>query len=631
MNATVDNAKLESKRSPSLLAATIVVVASLFVIQSAFAQPKVPMLRKAGSNMNYATDRVLVRLNPTAVASSAAKGKSLSLPGVRSMEQLTGHANGANAKGNNRPTWFVAELNADMSVEQALQTLSADPSVSAVKPDFIRSIPTPVGSHISAADPQEGQQYALERIEAAAAWQIQAGKKSVVVAVVDTGVQMNHPDLSAQMWINPRETQNGVDDDNNGFVDDIRGWNFVSNSNNPNDDNSHGTHCSGIIAATRGNGVGIAGTANVTIMPVKVLDSQGRGSMSAIMRGVQYAADNGASIISMSLGGGQFDEAEAELYRDVIGRNVVVIAASGNESANQISYPSAYEGVISVGATDINDQIADFSNTGQGLTISAPGVDVLSTIPGSSYQTMSGTSMATPYVAGVAALLRSADSALSVAQVRQRLMDSADDLGAPGYDTVYGAGRVNARKALANDTTPNPNPNPNPTPTPTPAPGGNTSPERALPIQPGQYKGTCQSELWYKISLTRSAKIEITLSGNQGDLDLFVMDMNGQEIASSAYDGSNEAISANVAAGQYLVAIAAYEGKSGSFSMIYSSSAAAPGNPGTPDPDFPGYPYPDGDFDPGMGDMCGATSGMPMFAMVAGLMSGCATTRRRRK
>ncbi len=627
MNATIDNAKLESKRSPSLLAAVVVVVASLVAIQTAMAQPKVPVLRKASSNMNYATDRVLVRLTPSATASSTSKGK-LTLPGVKSMDQLTGVSNGVAAKGTGRPQWFVARLNPDMSVEQALQTLSADPAVSAVKPDFIRSIPRPIRSfNAAAADPNEGQQYALERIEAAAAWQIESGKKSVVVAVIDTGVQLNHPDLSAQMWTNPNETQNGVDDDNNGFVDDVRGWNFVSGNNNPNDDNEHGTHCSGIIAATRGNGVGIAGTANVTIMPLKVLDDQGRGTGSDIMQAVQYAADNGASIVSMSLGGGGFDEAEAEIYRDVIARGVVVIAASGNESSNQIGFPSAYEGVISVGATDINDQIADFSNTGEGLAISAPGVDVLSTVPGSGYDSFSGTSMATPYVAGVAALLRSVDANMSVDTVRQRLMDSADDLGAPGYDTVFGAGRVNARKALANDTTPNPNPSP--TPSPTPAPGGNTSPERALAIQPGQYKGTCQSELWYKISLTRSAKIDVTISGNQGDLDLFVMDMDGQLVADSAFDGSDEAVSTNVAAGQYLIAIAAYEGQSGSFTMNFSTSATGPGNPGTPDPDFPGYP--DDGFDPGAGEMCGAGSGMPMFAMVAGLMGGCATTRRRRK
>lgn len=628
MNATLDNAKLESKRSPSLLMAMVVVIASLIAIESAFAQPKVPTLRKASSNMNYAQDRVLVRLNPTAAAASTAKGKP-NLPGVRAMDQLTGGTKGANAKANGRPMWFVAHLNADMSVEQALATLSADPSVSAVKPDFIRSIPRPIRSfNASAADPDEGQQYALERIEAAAAWQIEAGKKSVVVAVIDTGVQLNHPDLASQMWVNPNETQNGVDDDNNGFVDDIRGWNFVSGNNNPNDDNEHGTHCSGIIAATRGNGVGIAGTANVTIMPLKVLNAQGSGTGSDIMMAVQYAADNGASIISMSLGGTYFDEAEAEVYRDVIARGAVVIAASGNESSNQIGFPAGYEGVIAVGATDVNDQIADFSNTGEGLAISAPGVDVLSTIPGSGYDSFSGTSMATPYVAGVAALLRSVDANMSVADVRQRLLDSADDLGAPGYDTVYGAGRVNARKALANETTPNPTPAP--TPNPSPAPGGNTSPERAMPIQPGQYKGTCQSELWYKINLTRSAKIDISISGNQGDLDLFVMDMDGQSVADSAYDGSEEAISANVAAGQYLVAIAAYEGQSGSFSMNYSSSSTAPGNPGTPDPDFPGYP--DDGFEPMPTEVyCGATSGMPMMAMVAGLIGGCATTRRRRK
>jgi len=621
MNATLDNANLESKRSPSLLAAATVIVVSVMAINSAIAQPTIPMVRKASSNMNYAAGRVLVKMTPTASAATA----KASLPGVRSLEGLTSKAAGANAKATGRPAWFLAELNDGVTVEQALQTLAAEPSVLSVKPDFIRSLPTPIHSNAnsSAADPNEGQQYALERIEAAAAWQMEAGQKSVVVAVIDTGVQMNHPDLSAQMWKNPNETANGIDDDNNGFVDDLNGWNFVSNNNNPNDDNEHGTHCSGIVAATRGNGQGIAGTANVTIMAVKVLDSQGSGAISGILRGVQYAADNGASIISLSLGGGSFDEAEAELYRDVIARNVVVIAASGNESANEVGYPAAYEGVISVGATDINDQIANFSNTGQGLSISAPGVDVLSTVPGSTYASLSGTSMATPYVAGVAALVRSANPSITAAQVGQRLMDSADDLGMPGYDTVYGAGRVNARKALANET----NPNPSPTPSPTPAPGNNTTPDTALPIQAGDFSGTCRSELWYSISLSRAAKIDITLSGSQGDLDLYVMDASGEVLAASESETSFESVSGNLATGQYLIAVAAYEGKSASFTMSVRTSATNPGNPGNPDPDFP---LPDDDFEPDMGEMCGATSGMPMLAMIAGLM-GFGTTVRRRK
>ena len=533
MTPTRNTSNPTLKRSQSTLAAITVAFATLLGGNVAMAQPKVPVVRKASASLNYAPGRVLVRLNNN-VASATAKGKP-SLPGVRSLENLTGATTGVSAKATGHSPWFVAHLNDDVNVEQALATLAADHTVASVTPDYILSIPHPVsGEGVSAADPNEGEQYALERIEAAAAWQIESGKKSVVVAVVDTGTQMNHPDLAAQMWTNARETANGVDDDGNGFIDDVRGWNFVSNNNNPDDDNQHGTHCAGIIAATRGNGQGIAGTANVTIMPLKVLNAEGSGATSDIIRAVQYAADNGASIISMSLGGSGYEEAFADVCRDVTARNVLIVAASGNESANQISYPAGYDGVVAVGATDINDQIANFSNTGEGLTISAPGVEILSTLPGSQYGNLSGTSMATPYVAGVAALVRSANPNLTAAQVRERLMTTADDFGNPGYDTVFGAGRVNARKALANEGTPTPSPSPTPNPTPAPTPGGNTTPDKAQPIQPGQITGTCRSELWYSINLTRSAKIDLTLNGNQGDLDLFLMDADGYDLDQSA-------------------------------------------------------------------------------------------------
>jgi len=621
MNANLDNANHPSQRNPSLLTVTAALLVAVAAAQTAFGQPKVPAVRKASSTRAFAPGRVLVRMNPAA-GGAAAKAKP-NLPGVRNMQSLSGAPAGANAKARSS-AWFVAELNDGVTVEQALTTLSAESSVAAVTPDYILSLPHPVASAPStlAADPMEGQQYALERIEAAAAWQIEAGKKSVVVAVVDTGTQLNHPDLSAQIWKNPGETLNGVDDDGNGFVDDVNGWNFVSGNNNPNDDNEHGTHCAGIVAATRGNNQGIVGAADVTIMTLKVLDAQGSGATSDIIQAVQYAADNGASIISMSLGGPGYDQVFADVCREVAGRNILIVAASGNESSDFMGYPASYEGVMAVGATDQNDQLANFSNTGEGLAITAPGVDILSTVPGSGYDSFSGTSMATPYVAGVAALVRSANPGLSAAQVRQLLMDSADDLGQPGYDTAFGAGRVNARKALSGETTPNPSP----TPSPSPTPGGNTTPDRALPIQPGEYTGHCRSELWYSINLTRSAKIDITLNGTQGDLDLYVMDTDGYMIDESAYDGSFEQISTNVGAGQYLIAVAAYEGRSGSFTMNFRTSATSPGNPGTPDPiDFPGD-----DFDPGMGEMCGAMSGMPMFAMAAGLM-GFGTTIRRRK
>jgi subtilisin family serine protease len=220
-------------------------------------------------------------------------------------------------------------------------------------------------------DPSFGSTYGMARINAPAAWDITTGG-AVKVAVIDTGVDYTHPDLAANMWVNPGEALNGIDDDGNGFVDDIRGWDFVNNDNNPADDHNHGTHVSGTIAAVGNNGIGVAGVAwSGQIMPIKFLSAAGTGSTDNAIKAVNYAAMIGAKVINASWGGAGFN---AALQNAIANSNALFVAAAGNGGFDGIGdnndfiphYPSSYTSanIISVAATDINDNRANFSNFG---------------------------------------------------------------------------------------------------------------------------------------------------------------------------------------------------------------------------------------------------------------------------
>ncbi len=249
-------------------------------------------------------------------------------------------------------------------------------------------------------------------INAIKAWDIFEPSQKALVAVVDTGVDYNHADLKDQAWKNERELNGkpGVDDDGNGFVDDIYGYNFNSNSANPIDDDGHGTHCAGTIGASH-DSLGVSGVArNLEIMAVKVLGADGTGAWVDVAAGITYAVDNGAQVINLSLGGRKKDLAVEEAIQHAYKKGVIVVVAAGNEGANfdigQISYPAGLIelGVISVAAHDITGNLANFSNFGKkNVHVSAPGVGILSTAPGNKYQQLSGTSMAAPHVTGIVA------------------------------------------------------------------------------------------------------------------------------------------------------------------------------------------------------------------------------------
>jgi len=322
-------------------------------------------------------------------------------------------------------------------------------------------------------DPLIADQYALEKIKAFAAWDVERGDASIPIAVIDTGIDYHHPDLVNAIWINPGEDlnhnhqadaadMNGIDDDGNGFVDDVMGWDFTDAPNYPDggdylgrdadpwDEHGHGTAVAGLIAATANNGIGIAGLAHgCRIMVLRSFTSTGYGEEDDAASAILYAIDNGARVINMSWG----DVFISRLLDDVIqyaaSQNVVLVASCGNSATDQIHYPSGFAQVISVGATDQNDHLASFSNFGPSIDLVAPGVSILSTIRDAQYDSsLNGTSFSAPYVSAAAALVLSQDPQLTADQVRGILAATADDLGDPGPDDHYGNGRLNVARAL---------------------------------------------------------------------------------------------------------------------------------------------------------------------------------------
>ena len=299
-------------------------------------------------------------------------------------------------------------------------------------------------------------------IDAPEAWELEKGSSDVIVGVIDTGVDYTHEDLRDNMWRNPGESgdgkeTNGVDDDANGYVDDVYGWDFVSNDNDPMDDNQHGSHVAGTIAAVGNNGVGVVGVNwDASVMALKFLDGNGSGSAADAISAILYAAENGAHIQNNSWGGGGFSQSLQDAIEFARDRNVLFVAAAGNEGNDNDtspSYPANYEvsNVLSVAANDRNEKLASFSNVGATtVDLSAPGVDILSTTPGNGYQSFSGTSMATPHAAGAAALVVARFPGIDQRAVLVRLASSVELNREYEGKTVTG-GRLNAVGALSTD------------------------------------------------------------------------------------------------------------------------------------------------------------------------------------
>jgi len=403
---------------------------------------------QAAPNMAYTPGRLLVRFTP-------------GLKAAQRTQMLNGLGGALIVREYKIvPGLCLVKLPAGLAVAQALQTFNRTAGIIYAEPDYVVNavaIPDDAlfdelwGMHNTG---QTGGTSGAD-IDAPEAWEINTGSRQVVVAVIDTGVDYTHPDLTNNIWTNPGEIPgNGLDDDGNGFVDDVHGYDFVNGDGDPMDDHFHGTHVSGTIGAEGNNGIGVAGVCwKTSIMALKFLDAGGSGNTADAIAAIEYATLMGARVMNNSWGGGGYEQSLKDAIDAAGAANIVFVAAAGNDFGNDNDvtplYPAGYDStnILSVMATDHDDLRSDFSNFGlTTVDLAGPGTDVLSCAPGGGYQFLSGTSMATPHVAGACALLLSANPLLNVASLKQALFSTVDTnlMG-----LCVSGGRLNLARALA--------------------------------------------------------------------------------------------------------------------------------------------------------------------------------------
>ena len=317
-----------------------------------------------------------------------------------------------------KAVWLTSQ--AEKNLLKRAEVLRIDPDVEVYALENVK---------IKGIKPQPAQilTWNIDRVDAEISWKISAGDP-VKVGVIDTGIDLSHPDLKDNIKV---------------------GYNAIYPWKSPNDDNGHGTHVAGIIAALN-NSIGVVGVGpKIDLYAIKVLNASGSGYLSDVIEGLDWAVKNGMQVVNMSLGTDQDVQSFHDAIKNAYNAGVTIVAAAGN-SGGAVTYPAAYSEVIAVSATDQNNQIASWSSRGPEVDLAAPGVNIYSTYKGSTYKTLSGTSMAAPHVTGAAALVIDAKKCgtCTPSEVRQRLQQTAIDLGDPGTDNLYGAGLVNVYKAL---------------------------------------------------------------------------------------------------------------------------------------------------------------------------------------
>ena len=396
------------------------------------------------------------------------------------------------------PTWTTTSLGEgfftlhapDADPQLVVDWAAQTPGVLVIEPDLL--LEAPLGAPSAAAlageiepealpnDPDYPLQWAPPLLEAPVAWSASIGARSVIVAVLDSGIDLTHPDLAGNVWANPREIAgNGIDDDTNGFVDDVNGWNFISNTNNVQDGYGHGTHVAGIIGAVGNNGVGIAGLNwQVSLLNLKIISDAGIGTVSAALAAISYVTtmrrdlETNIVVTNNSWTADGFSVVMRDAIAALNDLNIGFVAAAGNSASdNDIlpRYPASYDvpNVVAVAASTSSDTLASFSNYGsQSVDLAAPGSSIYSTLNGGRYGFLSGTSMATPQVAGAYALLAAAKSTLTVPEIRSAILGSTDTEPDMVGKTVTG-GRLNINGAMRSlGITPSPPPDPPPPPPP---------------------------------------------------------------------------------------------------------------------------------------------------------------------
>lgn len=385
-------------------------------------------------------------------------------------------------------TLSVLKVGAEKSMTSVLAALNNNPAIEYAEPNYIYSV-NPIKERGLVAkkllkspftdftastpdDPSFGKLWGLRNtgsnepngsagvegadVNALKAWDITKGSRSVRIAVIDTGVDYNHPDLKANMWTNSAELNGkpGVDDDGNGFVDDVYGYDFANMDSNPMDGNGHGTHCSGTIGAVHDNRIGVAGVmSDVQIMAVKFLGDDGSGSLEGAIKAIDYATMMNVDLMSNSWGGGGRSQALLDAIQRASDKGIIFTAAAGNSSSNNDaspSYPASYDtpNMVAVAATTAQNGLASFSSYGRNsVHIGAPGHNILSTVNGGGYDVYSGTSMATPHVSGVLGLLLAKEGRMSHSALRERLTLTSVPVAALRGKTQT-AGRIDAYNLL---------------------------------------------------------------------------------------------------------------------------------------------------------------------------------------
>lgn len=443
---------------------------------------------KTPENSLYLPGRVIVKLAPSAGAAKGARSFGISeldayagKYSVVSISQVFPDAPGFRKGNVDLTRFYVLKYSSPVDAFVAAAELSALADVDYAEPWFIYRT-----NDVQAFTPNDSLyalQWALTRIRADSAWGVSQGDTSVVIGIVDTGVEWDHPDLAGNIWYNPGETGldglgndkrfNGIDDDGDGKIDDWRGWDFGgADFNNPVEDNdpsptgdniAHGTHVSGLASGVTNNHTGIAGVGfRCRILPVKAsADNDTRASGFAYIiagfQGIMYAARMGANVISLSWGGPGASQFEQDVVNFATEQGSLIVAAAGNGGSSEPSYPAGYEHVLSVAATNGSDVKESYSNYGSTIDVCAPGGDfngvnttILSTYFPSTYAGLAGTSQATPQVSGVAALVKANFPAYNPLQVGEQVRVTCDDITSlnPGFVNGLGKGRVNAYRAL---------------------------------------------------------------------------------------------------------------------------------------------------------------------------------------
>ncbi|MBU0687555.1 MAG: S8 family serine peptidase [Candidatus Margulisbacteria bacterium] len=352
--------------------------------------------------------------------------------GAVPLERFDEYSEATNAKrAAEVPAQFqnLYKMQVALPVDEALDYLSIDPSVEYAEPNYyVQALDT------TPNDPKYSEQWGLPKVSAPAAWDYEQGNSSIIVAVIDTGVNYNHEDLTGKVTL---------------------GWDFVNGDSNPNDDNGHGSGVAGVIGASTNNGIGIAGLGwNTRILAVKVLHSTGTGEVYDVAQGIQYSADR-AHILNLSLGDYDPTTTLQTAVDYAVAKGCVLVGAAGNDGKTDMVYPAAYDSVLAVAATDSSDKRAVWnstqsSNYGTWISVCAPGTNIYSTRLNNSYSSPSGTSMATPFVSALAALILAQNPTWSAAQIKEQIISTADNIDSVniGYTGKLGSGRINAASAV---------------------------------------------------------------------------------------------------------------------------------------------------------------------------------------